>query len=95
MWNHSFPSLKLSSSDLNCEEETANSRIKLGIFDADGVSNSLVGDTSIELKVLCGAAGQRKWFPIFYKKKLAGEIMLEVSLNAASPSRMPAPKPLS
>jgi hypothetical protein len=37
----------------------------------------MIGATKLLVKSLLAVSGQKRWFPIYHEKKLAGELLLE------------------
>ncbi len=51
--------------------------IKVTVYDDDGKTNDLVGQTDIQTYIFCRQGGIHEEFSLMYKEKLAGKILLE------------------
>ena len=80
-WNHEFQ-IKVGG---------LNDDIKISVMDEDVSSDDFVGMAMLKLSSLCINGGVRDWFPITYKEKSAGQILLQTKYVGAGVQHQAVP----
>lgn len=52
-------------------------QIDVFCYDEDMTKNNLIGETSVQLSDLCKDYTVSKWYQIFFKSEVSGEILIE------------------